>query len=184
MEVNCWTWMWSCMAQHHSTLNRVGAPPQQSTVCCCRHLSLECSNMAWDGGQEQKCIHGKTSSSCPTLCPCLACIRITHSFHFALNWDEMKGERHPWQLWTCEPWLTSGQVRTVLCADASQPGHRILIKPFPMVRARCCSSMSSPWPTNWKMLPRALKTVDVVKKTNQKNSFLLFFTHFCVSWPV
>lgn len=155
MEVNCWTWMWSCMAQHHSTLNRAGAsapispspPPtpynsqQRVVVGTClwsAAIWLEVEVRNWNASTERL-----RKSSCPTLCPGLACIRITQSLHFAVNWDEMKGERHPWQLWTREPWLTSGQGWTVLCADASQPSHRILIKPFP-------HSMSSPWATKLK----------------------------------
>lgn len=189
MEVNCWTWMWSCMAQHHSTLNRAGAPApispspppslQQSTVCCCQHLSLECSDMAWGGGQELKCIHGKTwkeQLSNPLSGP--ACIRITHSLHFAVNWDEMKGERHPWQLWTREPWLTSGQGRTVLCADASQPSHRILIKPFPALLLQHELTLSHKtekcYLQTWESARQTLKTGSVVKKTDQKKLFLLF----------
>lgn len=62
---------------------------------CCRHLPVRLSDMTRDRGQALKCIHGKISSSCPALCPDPARIRITHSLHFAVKWDEMKGERHP-----------------------------------------------------------------------------------------
>lgn len=130
--MNCWTWMWSCVAQHHNTLNRVmSSPPrpsphpslEQSTVRFCRHSSPECCNMAWDWGQELKCIHGKTSSSCPALCPGLVSIRITQSVHFSVNQSEMKEERHPWQLRTLEPRLTWGQSLNREIKRASAPSQ-------------------------------------------------------------
>lgn len=136
MEVNCWTWMWSCVAQHHSTLNRAGPPPssQQSTarvvVGTClwsAAIWLEPEARNWNTSMERL-----GQSSCPTLRPG---IRITHSLHFAPNWDEMKAERHPWQLWTPEPWLTSGQGWTVLCADDTQPSHPTVST----VRALCAA---------------------------------------------
>lgn len=134
MEVNCWTWMWSCMAQHHSTLNRAVAQAAVTLLLLFPTATINSVVSAlvprvqqnglmrrsatqmypWKDSQQLSCIESLHGLG-------IGCIRITHALHFAANLDEMMGERHSWQLWTCEPCLTSGHGWAGLCVDASQP---------------------------------------------------------------
>lgn len=123
------------MAQHHSTLNRDGAwvpmslsyPPPHSPATVSSLVSALVSwvqrcELRWRSGPEMHLWKDfqQLSNTLSGPGPSLGCIRITHSLHFAVNWDEMTGERHPWQLWTGEPWLTSGQdlIRLCWCSSA------------------------------------------------------------------